>query len=343
MDVQNETRFFSFPTEVESIVDVKSSDVLIATLHKRVSSLYDHFENDFFYLPSGDKSDLKGYLNKRYHPSQETTLSLCDVVFSEFDQLIDASNWDLAESEVIDFFWYRARKEVELLEEQVPGDDYVSLANLPNAKTVSKYLMSQFALDYLTEASPLARMLPGTYGEIQMAIFKIVSDEYGGGDLKQKHSVLFQNTLNTLNMSDDIETYRPHILPSVYMYMCYVNRITTDKRLFLRFLGFLFVYEACLIYPTQQQGMLLRKLFNNNVDTDYFDLHVEIDQGHGVWCVEKVLIPTVLEYGVEAAREILRGYHETLALLSMCDYEMMNAIKSKNINQFWETSSSTKQ
>ena len=329
-----ETRFFSFPTEVESIVNLHSTEMVSKVVNSQASQLYSHFEEDFLYFPeSGD--NLQEFLNGRYRPSLISRNELCDTVFSQFDTLIDTIDWQLSEDEVIDFFWYRAHKEMKMLEVEGLGADYISIAEKENAGDISKYMMSQFALDYLTEASPLARMLPGTFGPTQMAIFKIVSDEYGSGVLEDKHSVLFQNTLRTLGMSDRLEVYRPDILPSVYMYMCYVNRIATDKRLFLRFLGFLFVYEACLIYPTQQQGRLLKQIFGEVVDTAYFDLHVEIDQGHGVWCVEKMLVPMIKEYGVDAAREILRGYHETLALLSVCDFEMMKVIDGGSFSTSW--------
>jgi len=326
-------RVFSFPTSVKSVVKIDLSEFLAYPELAKSKSLYDLYERDFFYLPEPGQ-DIFADLRQRYPAFDEAgRAGLCQDVFGQFDAQIDAKDWALSEDEVIEFLWYRVKKEVDLLADPSLQGDYADYAGRDNARDICKFLLSQFALDYLTEASPLTRMLPGTFGDIQMAIFKIVYDEYGAGNDQHKHSVLFQGTLASLGMATDLAAYRPYILPSVYLYMSYVNRLTADKSLFFRFLGFLFVYEACLIYPTQQQGELLRAVFGPETDTRYFDWHVEIDQGHGVWCVEKALVPIIRRFGVDAAREILRGYHETNALLELCDLEMSQVIRDKRMPQ----------
>ena len=322
-----EARFFSFPTEIQSIVNTHSAALIERVISNRAQELYGLYEQDFLYLPEQASPNLQQFLADKYQHQEKNRFAVCAAVFREFDRLFDTLDWQVNEDEVIGFLRYRIDKEIGLLRRGTLADDYATIAAMPNARPVCKFIISQFALDYLTEASPLTRLLPGTFGNVQMEIFSIIADEYGNGKLSRKHSVLFQKTLRTLDMSDNIDTYRPYILTSVYMYMCHVNRVSCDKRLFLRFLGFLFVYEVCLIYPTQQQGMLLRQVFGDQVNIDYFDVHVAVDQVHGAWVVEKMLIPIIRKYGAAAAREILRGYHETLAFLSVSDFEIMNKVR----------------
>lgn len=330
----NPDRLFSFPTSCERVVDTSSPELIRRVVSDSAAALYNSYERDFLYLPNHPEADLATFLAHRYPDRGEERSELCAEVFAEFDRLLETASWKVDAAEAIEFFRYRAEEEINLLQTQELGGTYRHIAQMSEAPAVCRYLMSQFALDYLTEASPLTRVLPGAFGDLQMAIFRIVDDEYGSGRLEHKHSVLFQKTLRSLGMSDELDTYRPHILPCVYMYLCYVNRVCADKRLFARFLGFLFVYEACLIYSTQQQGLLLRQVLGERVDTTYFDLHVSIDTDHGQWCVDKMLVPVIRKYGADAAREILRGYHETLVLLAICEAQISAEVRANALPDY---------
>jgi hypothetical protein len=316
-------RIFSFPTTIHSIIPSQEIAKLRELAVPDFRKLYSLYERDYLYLPEPRNQSLTSWKADYNAQGSVDRNAMSRDLFKIFDNIIDPYQWNIDEREIKSFLWYRVHAEHELL--KIPGlsSDYSRIAESRNAAGICRYLLGQFSLDYLTEASPLTRVMPGTYGEVQMGIFRIISDEYGAGHWSDKHSVLFQGTLASLDMPTDVRLYRNNVINSVYMYMCYVNRIAEDKSLFFRFLGFLFVYEACLIFPTQQQGRLLRAVFPKlNVDTRYFDSHVEIDQDHGVWCVEKILLPIIERYGAEAAQDILRGYHETNLLLELCDLEI---------------------
>ena len=48
----------------------------------------------------------------------------------------------------------------------------------------------------LIESSPMARYSSGNYGEMGSALFRIIIDELGYGDHKQRHSTLFEKRLS---------------------------------------------------------------------------------------------------------------------------------------------------
>ena len=54
----------------------------------------------------------------------------------------------------------------------------------------------QLAPDFLIESSPMARYSSGNYGEMGSALFRIIIDELGYGDHKQRHSTLFEKRLS---------------------------------------------------------------------------------------------------------------------------------------------------
>jgi len=64
-----------------------------------------------------------------------------------------------------------------------------------------KFLLIQFAPDFLAEASQMARAMPGNFGPEHSALTKIFIDEYGYGKHEKKHSTLFQNCLSSVGMS----------------------------------------------------------------------------------------------------------------------------------------------
>ncbi|GAB0120274.1 iron-containing redox enzyme family protein [Acidisoma sp. 7E03] len=312
------SQLFSFPSHVSDVVHRPIEDLYHTVSLGNAQDLYVEFDSDFLYLPATQKKKL----------AKKDRSKKVELVFGGFDRLVDHQVWTITSAEVLEFFRSRVDEEQKKLRFDGTEKSYLEIIESTQPEQACKFLMSQIALDCLTEASPLTRMLPGSFGELQMAIFKIVSDEYGGGNLNEKHSVLFQKALKSIGMPEVLEFYRPFILNTVYMYLSYVNRVAADKRLYLQFFGFLFVYEACLISATQQQGRMLRKIFGNSVDSTYFDAHVQIDQEHGVWVYEKMLVPLIKSGGSGAAREILRGYHDTNILLSLCDYEVMKAIRA---------------
>ena len=63
-----------------------------------------------------------------------------------------------------------------------------------------KYLLLQMAPDFLTEASPLARTVVGSFGAEQSEMMKVFIDEYGYGVHKTKHSTLFESLMKSVGL-----------------------------------------------------------------------------------------------------------------------------------------------
>lgn len=294
-----------------------STDSFLAKQKK----LYTHYENSFLYLPD-EKTNAVEWMRRRYTKTEYYNTSELLQWHTYLDDLVESIVGDVTVDDLDKFFSGSLTVEIENVNKGDLCAEYQEIAESESSARICKYILSQWCLDYLTEASPLSKTIAGNFGEWQTNIFKIIQDEYGSGEFQNKHSTLFEKTLRSLDMPDSIDSYRKDIIGSVYFYMNHVNRLCSDKSLFFRFLGFLYIYEAGLIDETRQQGMLLRQVFNDAVDTQYFDLHVEVDQGHGRFVLDEIILPVLHKYDNDVAREVMIGYVQSMLILDYVDWEI---------------------
>ena len=316
------------PPYIELDISSKLTNIL-KSVDSRMLDIYSALEEDFIFLPFtptnfNNISRVKDKLRNRCK-------LLCQGMdaLSRISALAKYQPPPTSAQEIKVFFGEMMERELSSLENIKLKMEYKKFAESPDSKDICRYILSQFALDYLTEASPLTRVLGGVYNDIQMAVFKIVSDEYGGGDLSKKHSTMFQTTLRSIGMPTNINAYRSNTLDSVYLYLLYVNLVSSLRENFFKFVGFLFVYEANLIAETKQTSMLLESVFGASVSREYFDLHVNIDKDHGKLTFDRILCPLIDEHGYEAAKEIFLGYTETLFLLQCIETDLNFRIERK--------------
>ena len=69
-----------------------------------------------------------------------------------------------------------------------PGRAEAAIATSADRERAARMWLIQFAPDFLSEASPMIRNAPGSYGRVQSEFFKIIIDEYGYGVHDAKHS-----------------------------------------------------------------------------------------------------------------------------------------------------------
>ncbi|ABE58103.1 Cupin 2 protein [Chromohalobacter israelensis DSM 3043] len=225
---------------------------------------------------------------------------------------------------VIEFFKSFLKDQAETRDAEANNSPVLAaILNSRDPERCAKHYLIQLAPDFLSEASAMARVAPGSYGDIQSAIFNILIDEYGASVHANKHSTLFENTLQSVGLSPDIHTYWQFYHSTSLCLTNYFHYITKNKRLFFRYIGALFYTEASLVNVTKKQSEMLRKVFGAGVNTKYFDEHHHIDQHHGEMALQRVIIPALERFGDQVASEILRGYLEFQFLEELADADLI--------------------
>ncbi len=199
------------------------------------------------------------------------------------------------------------------------------IANSKNPDVSSKMLLVQMAPDFLSEASAMARTLPGSFGEEQSALMKIFIDEYGYGVHRTKHSTLFEKTLDSVGMSKKLHHYYDSYLPTSLMLVNYFHYICSNKQLWFRYLGALFYTEASIPHFNKQVSAVLRE-FLPGIDTTYFDEHVHIDQHHRRMVLKELILTSIDQYGDAIIDDILVGFESFRLLQTLADKDLIEQI-----------------
>ena len=224
----------------------------------------------------------------------------------------------------VDFFRHFLSEELEGRDESFEENAvFRAIANSPDPERCARHYLIQMAPDFLSEASAMARMAPGAYGEIQSAIFNVLIDEYGASVHKNKHSTLYENTMRSVGLSPAIHHYWQFYHPTSLCLTNYFHYVTKNKRFCFRYIGALLRTEASLVNTTKKQSALLRTVFGEGVDTKYFDEHYHIDQHHGEMALDRVVIPALDQFGDQIASEIVRGFLEFKLLEEIADEDML--------------------
>jgi hypothetical protein len=209
-------------------------------------------------------------------------------------------------------------------------NESVVLARLLNSRDrrrCANHYLIQLASDFLSEASAMARYVPGNYGAEQSELFNILIDEYGYAVFDKKHSTLFERLLASVGLSAEIHRYWQFYQASSIMLTNYFHFLGRNKANYFRYLGALFFTEASLPNVNREQAAAIREIFGTGADVSYFTEHAHIDTHHGVMALERIIRPTLDRYGVVAATEIIRGFEEFKLLQQIADNDLLEQIK----------------
>ena len=300
--------------------------------HRHLLNIY---ESDMLFLPETPNSefwsDFSNYYSDENIENGEAIRSeLEHKAFSFLEADVDVSGTWTADT-VVDYFQ-------KFLESQVSTRDmdadtnlvFESILDSHDPKRCAKHYLIQFASDFLSEASAMARLSPGAYGEIQSAIFNILIDEYGASVHANKHSTLFENTMKSVGLDSSVHHYWQFYHPTSLSMTNYFHYVTKNKRFFFRYLGALFYTESSLVNTTKKQSQMLKRVFGKNVDTQYFDEHHHIDQHHGEMALRRVVIPALEQFGDVVAKEIIQGFLEFQYLEQLSDMDMLDQFRFFN-------------
>jgi hypothetical protein len=187
-------------------------------------------------------------------------------------------------------------------------------------------LLAIASLDGLVEASQLSRTLGGTANEIQSMITRIFLEEYGGGQLRRKHSTFFSSMLKEFGMSTKPETYLDLVPWEVLANINHSFFLCDKKRYFLRYIGGLLYTEVSV--PSSFENYLQAgiRLGLNKASIEYWDLHIKEDKKHGQWMLDDVALPLAKQYE-ESAWKILLGYDQQRFFSARAGKAVLESIK----------------
>lgn len=221
---------------------------------------------------------------------------------------------------------FKAYCDAELKAEENNGAFIDKLLEADDPRAAARYFLIQLAGDYLTEASAMARNMPGNYGPAQSNLFTILIDEYGYGVHDTKHSTLYETTLESANLSSNLHTYWQFYLPSSIALINYFHYICANHEHFFKYLGALFYTESSLVFSCRRTSKMLKQVFGADFFTDYFDEHVHIDVHHGDMAFNRIILPIVEKCGEQVLPQILAGFEEFRLLQEIADRDYLEQI-----------------
>jgi hypothetical protein len=203
-------------------------------------------------------------------------------------------------------------------------------------ETGYRRLLAIASLDGLVEASQLSRVLGGAANEIQSMITRIFLEEYGGGQLRRKHSSFFSSMLEEFGMNTKPEAYFDLVPWEVLSNINHSFFLCDKKRHFLRYMGGLLYTEVSVpasFVNFRQAGMRLG-LSRNAIE--YWDLHIKEDKKHGQWMLEDVALPLAKRYE-ENAWEILLGYDQQRLFSARAGKAVAESVKMSEMDYSMES------
>lgn len=191
----------------------------------------------------------------------------------------------------------------------------------------AEMLITQMALDGLTEASAMSQNLGGAFGPAQSELFKIFNDEFGYGVHATKHSTLFVDLCASVRMSTEPHYYWFFYLPSSIAINNYFYSTTRNRTRFFRYIGAMAYLEATFAPWFAALAKTLRAIYGSNVDTAYCDEHAHIDKHHGRMAIHDLVLPLADAHGGFAAKEMVRGIEEIRSLGALADAELLAQLR----------------
>lgn len=321
----NDNNYINFDKPLSSKMIGSNSSL---STHRMLLNIY---ETDLHFLPRAPKKldresmDLF-YSSKNILAGERVRPILENKAFSFLERDISVQGKWTSEMLMSYFFEY-LEKEVKKGKDLTPSPLEKSILESNEPSRSAKHYLIQMAPDFLSESSAMARYALGAYGPAQSSLFNILIDEYGASVHNQKHSTLFEKTMESVGLTPEIHKYWQFYQASSLALTNYFHYVTKNKSMYFRYIGALFFTESSLVNITSGQSKLMKEIFGSSVDTKYFDEHHHIDQHHGEMALKRLVEPLLNEYGSEVAPEILRGFEEFRYLQDLADKDLKEQIE----------------
>jgi hypothetical protein len=139
-------------------------------------------------------------------------------------------------------------------------------------------VVADFAIDGLTEAQSFFPVLQRLPHRAQMAVLRVLIDEFGCGNVEQSHSQLYRNLLTELGLSINLEDYYENVsaetLSFVNLFYWMAARAPEPEY----FLGALAYLEASILYAFRPFAAGAERL--GLAHGRYYTEHLHIDNYH---------------------------------------------------------------
>lgn len=277
-------------------------------------------ELDFLFLPEGelslDASFTQFYGDKLRQLASVVKPRLADYALGFIDEEVQVSGtWNRRQFEA----YFEDR--IVPLKAQVPASlSLVTASRYPGQ--AAELLLIQHAVDFLTEASHMARYSLGDYGDLQSQLFRVLVDEYGYGVHDTKHSTLFKRALTSVGLQPQIHSHWQFYLNTTLLLNNFFHRITSQPRYFFRYLGAITLAENTFGPYCQKVANSLRHVYGDRIDTRYYLEHAHIDEHHGRMTYEGLLLNAIERHGEAIIPELVLGMEQTLYLQDLSERDL---------------------
>lgn len=309
----NSFRYFKFgPATADNYLDYGAF-----TTNRLLTALE---ETDFLFLPDGE---IKPRMAFDQFYSEELRANAAVVA----PRLADWALGFVDDSVKVDGSWTKAQFESYFADRIVPLKSQTpqSLSLVEQSKypvQAVQLLLMQHAVDFLSEASLMARYSLGDYGNLQSQLFKVLLDEYGYGVHETKHSTLFKKTLESVGLLAQTHAYWQFYLNTTLLVNNHFHRLTTRPRNFFRYLGAITLAENTFAPYCDAVARVLRKVHGDKVDVRYYKEHAHIDVHHGRMTYTDLALEAIDRHGEDIIPEMVLGMEQTLYLQDLAERDL---------------------
>lgn len=166
---------------------------------------------------------------------------------------------------------------------------------------------------HLIEADPHTLALPRMHGLAKGAFVEIQMDEYGAGDPAQMHQALFADVLTGVGIEPDILALVDRVPGETLAITTTVTRFASHPSMLGETIGHLAAFEMTSTGPNARYAQGMRRVFGEDVDARFFDVHVVADAAHEQIAMADLAGGAVAD-GLATPASILRGADACLAV-----------------------------
>ncbi len=270
----------------------------------------------------------------------QLALYLCyELHYRGFEGVDEEREWDPG---LLELRGELERRMLEALFDAVPyevpvpddiGDEIFALVQADDAPSLARRIETDATLEQvrefvihrsayqLKEADPHSWAIPRLDGPAKAALVEIQADEYGGGDPRRVHAVLFARAMRALGLDDTYGAYLDQIPGTTLATVNLMSLFGLHRRWRGAIVGHLAGFEISSPVPNRRYANGLRRLGLGEEATDFFDEHVEADSVHeniaaydlagGLAAAEPALATDIL-FGVRCLLELERRFASSL-------------------------------
>jgi hypothetical protein len=169
----------------------------------------------------------------------------------------------------------------QLIEESIAdgGSDRSSADFLANGATREQFraVVADYAVDGLTEAQNFFAVIPRLPIRAQMAVMRVLIDEFGCGNLRRAHSELYMDLLRELDLPTDLASHLPDVSAETLAFVnCFywLASRAPDVEYFLGALAYLEAYIptgfSCFDAACQRLGIKHGLYYSEHIHIDDF-------------------------------------------------------------------------